>query len=74
MTSNLIKLRVSRAIQGIYISCCKTSLHWAGKMRNERKHACTDFLAKRRTNFCNNYCIRNLQQPADFLQDLNCGW
>ena len=55
MTSNLIKLRVSHAIQGIYVSCCKTSLHWAGKMRNERKHACTDILAKRRTNFCNNY-------------------
>ena len=71
MTSNLIKLRVSHAIQGIYVSCCKTSLYWASKMRNERKHACTDFLAKRRTNFCNNYS--QLQQLADVLQGLNRG-
>ena len=55
MTSNLKKPRVICASKGIYVSFCKTSLHWAGKMRNERKHACTDFLAKRRTNFCNNY-------------------
>ena len=46
-------------------------LHWAGKMRNERKHACTDFVAKRRTNFCNNYS--QLQQLADVLQGLNRG-
>ena len=55
MTFNLIKVRVIHPIQGIYVSCCKTSLHWAGKLRNERKHACTDFVAKRRTNFRNNY-------------------
>ena len=71
MTSNLIKLRVIHPIQGIYVSCCKTSLHWTGKMCNERKHACTDFVAKRRTNFCNNYS--QLQQLADVLQGLNRG-
>ena len=45
MTSNLIKLRVSHAIQGIYVSCCKTSLHWAGKICNVNMY---------RTTFCNN--------------------
>ena len=72
MTFNLIKVRVIHPIQGIYVSCCKTSLHWAGKLRNERKHACTDFLAKRRT-IISATTIRNLRQPADFLQDLNRG-
>ena len=57
MTPNLIlkKILLSHAIQGICISCCKTSLHWAGKMRNKRKHACKDSVAKRKTTFCNNY-------------------
>ena len=63
MTSNLKKLRVICAIQGIYVSCCKTSLHWAGKMRNERKHACTEFVAKEELISATN--ISNLQQPAD---------
>ena len=72
MTSNLIKLRVIWAIEGIYVSCCKTSLHWAGKTRNEPKHACTDFVAKE--ELISATTIRNLQQPADFLQDLNRGW
>ena len=39
------KLRWSRAIRGSYVTCCKTSLPWAGKTRA----TCTDFLAKSRT-------------------------
>ena len=39
------KLRWSRAIRGSYVTCCKTSLPWAGKTRA----SCTDFLAKSRT-------------------------
>ena len=54
MTSNLIKLRVSRAIQSIYVSCCKTSLHWAGKVDYNQRKLVKNFFAKRRITFCNN--------------------
>ena len=39
------KLRRSCAIRGSYVTCCKTSLPWAGKT----SASCTDFLAKSRT-------------------------
>ena len=77
MTPNLIlkkKIRVSHAIQGICISCCKTSLHWAGKMRNKRKHACKDSACCKKKKLLSATTIPNLQQPADFLQGLNRGW
>ena len=45
LDSDWKKLRGSRAIRGSYVTCCKTSLPWAGKTRAN----CTDFLAKSRT-------------------------
>ena len=34
LTSDWIKLRGSNAIHGMYVTCCNTSLPWAGKTRN----------------------------------------
>ena len=41
LTSDWIKLRGSHSIHGIYVTCCKTNLPWAGKMRL--------------STFCNNF-------------------
>ena len=61
MNSNLIKLRVSHAIQGIYVSCCNTSLHLAGKIFNVNMYR---FFCKKKNYFlqqlfatCNNLLI-----------------
>ena len=42
------------AIQGIYIICCKTSLHWAGEVDYKQRKLVKNFFAKRRITFCNN--------------------
>ena len=57
LDSDWKKLRGSRAIRGSYVTCCKTSLPWAGKTRA----SCTDFLTKSRTTF---YFGNNFPQPA----------
>ena len=57
LDSDWKKLPGSRAIRGSYVTCCKTSLPWAGKTRA----SCTDFLAKSRTTF---YFGNNFPQPA----------
>ena len=62
MTYNL-----SHAKQGIYVSCRKTSLHWAGKMYNVNMYRF--FLQKE--ELLSATTLRNLQQPSDFLQGFN---
>ena len=72
MTSNLIKLRVSRAIQRIYVSCCKQV--YIGPVKcamNVNRHV---QILLQKEELISATTIRNLQKPADFLQDLNRGW
>ena len=57
LDSDWKKLRGSPAIRGSYVTCCKTSLPWAGKTRA----SCTDFHAKSRTTF---YFGNNFPKPA----------
>ena len=70
LTSDWIKLRGSHAIHGSYITCCKTSLPWAGKTCNMYR-----FCRKKKellSTFCNKFV--HPQQP-DLLQDrFECGW
>ena len=40
LTSDWLKLCWSNAIHGSYVTCCKTSLPWAGKTRNMYRICC----------------------------------
>ena len=59
LDSDWEKLRGSRAIGGSYVTCCKTSLLWAGKTRATKIELLSTF--------------RNLH-PSDLLQDRFDSW
>ena len=54
---------MSHAIQGIYVSCCKTSLHWTGKMCSVNMYR---FFCKKKNYFLQQL-FPILQQLSEFL-------